>query len=91
MSHLGPQQGSEDCQQLKAELSDYLDGNLATRERRRLTQHLDECEDCQVLATTLEKTLELFGLLEQPEIPDQVIDRLWDRLEDKGCIKPGHS
>lgn len=46
------------CRETRARLSDYLDGDLGSRTRRRISRHLARCEHCQALLASLTRTLE---------------------------------
>jgi anti-sigma factor RsiW len=47
-------------------MSDYLDGELATRARRRMERHLSECEECRRLLQGLRRTLDALHRLASP-------------------------
>ena len=62
-----------------AHMSDYLDGNLGPRERRRLEEHVHWCPECRHLLETLRRTVEgLMGLRPAPDpsVASGVIERL---------------
>jgi anti-sigma factor RsiW len=46
------------CRETADRLSDYLDGDLGARTRRRISRHLARCEHCQALLASLTRTLE---------------------------------
>jgi anti-sigma factor RsiW len=45
------------CQETALQLSDYLDDELDTRTRNRITRHLARCERCRALAASLGRIL----------------------------------
>ena len=47
------------CEETWEYLSDYLDGELPSKMRRELKEHLEECPFCSALFNTLNKTLSL--------------------------------
>jgi anti-sigma factor RsiW len=71
------------CRETVERLSDYLDGELGTRTRRRIGRHLARCEHCQALLASLTRTLEQLrslGSVEQaspePATVRAVIERI---------------
>ncbi|MGH2948022.1 MAG: anti-sigma factor family protein [Solirubrobacteraceae bacterium] len=63
----------------QAHLSDYLEGDLQSRERERAEQHVHWCPECRRVLESLRRTLK--GLMELRATPDEsiapsVIDRL---------------
>jgi RNA polymerase sigma-70 factor (ECF subfamily) len=53
-----PAQKPPRCQQLFAELSDYLDGALDDRLCKELEKHMGGCQPCQAFLNSLEQTVE---------------------------------
>jgi anti-sigma factor RsiW len=47
-------------------MSDYLDGELAPEDRRRMERHLDECAACRRLLAGLRGTLDGLHRLSAP-------------------------
>ena len=65
----------------RAHASDYLDGELEARGRRRVDEHTSMCPRCRHFVESLRRTLEeLMGLRAQPEgeVPESIIRRLRD-------------
>ena len=64
----------------QAHLSDYLDGELASRERQRVEQHMGICPQCRRVLATLRRTLEaltnLGGTEARPGLADGIVKRL---------------
>ena len=46
------------CRETGDRLSDYLEGDIGARTRRRVSRHLARCEHCQALLASLTRTLE---------------------------------
>lgn len=46
------------CRETRERLSDYLDGDLEARTRRRVGRHVARCKHCQALLESLTRTLE---------------------------------
>jgi anti-sigma factor RsiW len=51
------------CQQVVELISDYLEGALPARERRRLEHHLAGCPHCSAYLAQMRETLRLTGRL----------------------------
>lgn len=51
------------CQQVVELISDYLEGALSTRDRRRLDHHLAGCPHCSAYLAQMRETLRLTGRL----------------------------
>lgn len=69
------------CRELLSSLSDYLDGALKEDLCRELERHLSDCEDCRVVVDTLKKTIYLYHASSQADVPVEVRERLFKRLE----------
>ncbi len=48
------------CQELKAQLSDYIDGELDAEVCTELERHLAGCDNCRIVVDTLRKTILLY-------------------------------
>jgi anti-sigma factor RsiW len=62
-----------------AHLSEYLDGELADGERRRVEAHTSICPQCTRVLATLRRTLERLRMLSAdrpPGLAEGVIERL---------------
>jgi predicted anti-sigma-YlaC factor YlaD len=71
------------CRETRDRLSDYLEGDLGARTRRRIGRHLARCKHCQALLQSLTRTLEQLrslGSLDQgfpePATVRAVIERI---------------
>ena len=51
------------CQQVVEMISDYLEGALPARDRRRLDAHLAGCPHCSAYLAQMQETLRLTGRL----------------------------
>ena len=79
-------QDSLDCQQLQhpdplAEIFDYLDGEASDALCAQIEQHLESCNDCQIVVDTLRQTVNLYRRLPQPDLPGAARERLYKTLE----------
>ena len=83
------------CEDVRAALSNYLDGDVSPDLRRELEQHLAECRTCQVLYDTTRKTLQIVtdvGTFEVPEaVSEQLVKRIMSRITLPLPAPPSHS
>lgn len=68
------------CAHLLADLSEYLDGDAAAEVCAEIERHLAACADCRVVVDTLSKTVALYHILPQPELPAATRTRLFAAL-----------
>ncbi|MBI4762215.1 MAG: anti-sigma factor family protein [Chloroflexota bacterium] len=69
------------CEELLDSLSAYIDGALAPELCRELEKHLAECNNCRVVLNTTKRTIDLVQTpLEKPDLPEDVRERLFKRL-----------
>jgi anti-sigma factor RsiW len=66
------------CQQAVELVTDYLEGTLSRRQRRRLEKHLRECPNCSAYLQQIRTTIELAGHIE----PDQLDETTRNGLID---------
>lgn len=69
------------CVQAVALVSDYLDGSLTGRNRRRLERHLSKCEACSAYLDQMKVTIQLTGSVGVEDLGDEVLDRLVEVFE----------
>ncbi len=48
------------CRELKAQLSDYIDGDLDEGLCAEIERHLAGCDNCRIVVDTLKKTILLY-------------------------------
>jgi anti-sigma factor RsiW len=80
---------SSECRALLAQITDYIDDELEEKLCAELEKHLANCDDCRVLVDTTRKTVALYRrryCRGQVELPAGVTDRLWQALDEAGCI-----
>jgi len=68
------------CEDVRAALGDYVDGDVSTDTRRELERHLAECRTCQVLYDTTRKTLRIVTDVGSFEVPEAISERLITRI-----------
>jgi anti-sigma factor (TIGR02949 family) len=78
------------CKSLLGSLSDYVDGDLSEELCREIEKHIAECEDCRIVVNTTRKTIDLVHVsnLSQTDLPEEVRDRLFKRLNLAAYLKP---
>ena len=71
----------KNCRHLLASLSEFVDGTLEQELCAEIERHLANCEDCQIVVDSLEKTIYLYHRTAQEfQVPDGVRARLFHRL-----------
>lgn len=76
------------CNQLLESLSDYIDGTLDPSICQVLEEHLDGCQNCQVVYNTTLKTIDLYHTtILRETIPGDVRQRLFLRLKLDDYLK----
>lgn len=83
------------CEDVRAALSNYIDGDVLPDLRRELEHHLSTCRTCHVLYDTTRKTLRIVtnsGSFEIPEVvSEQLVKRIMSRLPAPPAAPPSHS
>jgi anti-sigma factor RsiW len=63
------------CQQAVEMVTDYLEGTLSRRDRRRFESHLRGCPNCSAYLEQIRMTIELTGTIDPEELtPDATRD-----------------
>jgi predicted anti-sigma-YlaC factor YlaD len=66
------------CQQAVELVTDYLEGKLSRRQKRRFEVHLRSCPNCRAYLEQIRRTIEALGRVEPetlaPETRDDLID-----------------
>ena len=76
------------CEDVRAALSDYMDGDVSPDLRRELERHLAECRTCQVLYDTTRKSLQIVTDLGTFEVPEAVSEQLVKRIMSRLTLPP---
>jgi anti-sigma factor RsiW len=74
------------CQQAVELMSDYLDGALSRRDRRRLEAHLAACDACTAYLEQLRVTIAVSGVATADNVsPETLIalSELFERFRDE--------
>jgi len=66
------------CRDAVELMSDYLDGSLSRRDRRRLEKHLAACDACSAYLEQMSATIAASGHVRPEDLPDEVVQGLVD-------------
>ncbi len=64
------------CRELKAQLSNFVDGELDDALCQEIEKHMADCENCRVVVDTLRKTIMLYQEAPEETVPPDVHARL---------------
>ena len=79
----------KNCKDLLGSLSSYIDGDLDPQLCEELEKHLAGCTDCQVVLNTTKRTIDLVHApIEKPDLPEEVRERLFKRLNLDNYLSP---
>jgi hypothetical protein len=73
---------------VKKNLADYLEGDLAVNKRAVVDAHLDDCEECALEVSEMEQTIRLLRTLPEPESPPMMAADVMRRIR-AGEAEPG--
>ena len=71
------------CDDLRSELGNLLDEDVAPAVRQQIEHHLAECRVCTVLVDSTRKTLKIVTDTGSFELPASIADRLTARIMEK--------
>jgi anti-sigma factor RsiW len=66
------------CQEAVELMSDYVEGTLSRRDRRRLEKHLSACPHCSLYLAQIRATIAASGVVHPEDIDPQALDELTD-------------
>jgi anti-sigma factor RsiW len=66
------------CQQAVELVTDYLEGSLSRRDRRRFESHLSNCPNCSAYLEQIRATIALTGAVEVEELSADATQDLID-------------
>ncbi len=70
------------CEEVLANLSDYLDDECSAALRAQLEDHISKCRRCRVVFDSTGKMLKILVDVEPFEVPLAVSARLYSRLQE---------
>jgi anti-sigma factor RsiW len=66
------------CQEAVELMSDYVEGTLSRRDRRRLEKHLASCPHCSMYLEQIRATIAASGVVYPEDIDPKALDELTD-------------
>jgi anti-sigma factor RsiW len=66
------------CQQAVELMSNYLEGSLSRRDRRRLEKHLSGCDACTAYLEQMRATIAASGVVAPEDLAPDVLETLTD-------------
>jgi anti-sigma factor RsiW len=70
------------CQEMVELVTDYLEGSLRWRTRRKFEKHLAACDGCDRYVAQMRETLELLGTVPADSLSPQAQSTLLDAFRD---------
>jgi len=64
------------CKELVELVTDYLEGSLSRRDRKRFENHIDGCTNCRGYVAQFKETIRLTGTLREHDIPSEAAREL---------------
>jgi len=64
------------CKELVELVTDYLEGSLSRRDRRRFEKHIDACTNCGEYVAQFKETIRLTGTLREEDVSTEAADEL---------------
>jgi len=71
------------CEDLLAQLSDYVDGTIDPAICREFETHMTGCDPCQVVVDNIRKTITVYRAGQAYELPVPFRQRLHEALQQK--------
>lgn len=66
------------CREAVELVSDYVDGTLSSRRRRRLERHLADCPACTAYLAQVREALAASGRVGPEDLPEETVEGLVD-------------
>lgn len=70
----------KNCEALLGSLSEYIDGELPADLCKEIEKHLEGCDNCRIVLNTTKRTIDLVRVPADEEVPVDVRERLFKRL-----------
>ena len=70
------------CQQMVELVTDYLEGSLGWRDRRRFEKHLRACDACSRYIEQMRETLDLLGMVPVDTLSTEAQSTLLDAFRE---------
>ena len=82
MSRRLTRRGELSCRELVELVTDYLEGKLSRRDRRRFERHLAACDGCTRYVDQMRETIRVLGRLEERDLTSKARAELLDAFRD---------
>jgi len=76
------------CSRIKKKLSAYLDGEMSERERQIISQHLQQCEECNKELAALSAVRDAINTIDGMEVPPYFVTRLRQHIREQARPAP---
>lgn len=80
----------KNCQALLGSLSEYIDGELPPELCKEIEKHLEGCDNCRIVLNTTRRTIDLVQVPTDEDVPADVRERLFKRLNLDGYLNSQH-
>jgi anti-sigma factor RsiW len=70
------------CKEMVELVTNYLEGGLSTRHRRRFERHIAGCDGCSTYLDQMRQTIQLLGGLTEDSISPEAKDALLHAFRD---------
>ena len=80
--------GHENCRDLLEGLSDFLDEEASDEFCAEIRRHMSDCAKCRIVVDTLRKTVTFYRQLPQPELSEEIRERLYKVLDLSNYYRP---
>lgn len=77
------------CRDYISNLNDYIDGELEPELCDEIERHVGQCENCRIMVDTLTKTVKLCRDGQSEHLPDELQNKLRDKLQKQWQKKFG--
>ena len=78
----------KNCKALLGLLSEYIDGELPAELCKEIEKHLEGCDNCRIVLNTTRRTIDLVHVPADENIPTDVRERLFKRLNLDDYLLP---
>jgi anti-sigma factor RsiW len=70
------------CREVVRLITDYLEGTLSVRDRRRFERHLRGCDGCTTYVEQMRETIRLTGTIEEEDLSPEAREELLHAFRD---------
>jgi anti-sigma factor RsiW len=70
------------CREMVELMTDYLEGVLSPRDRRRFEEHIAGCDGCRAYLEQMRATRDALGQIAEEPIPEHVQEQLLEAFRD---------